>query len=89
MTHKFILKVKTFQLSSAKRDGTVEENPPEGGFQPPPKYHLGLGQGTLTRNLHFYDLHTSSHKVMYFFSYIYKWTLTLLTLESSLAVIVM
>ena len=90
MTHKFILKVKTFQLSSAKHDGTVEENPPGGGFQSP-KYHLGLGQGTLTRNLHFYDLHTSYFKLQsdVFFSYIYKWTLTLLTVESSSAVIVM
>ena len=41
MTHKLILKVKTFQLSFAKRFGTVEEKPPEGGFHPS-KYHLGL-----------------------------------------------
>ena len=27
MTHKLILKVKTFQLSNAKRFGTVEEKP--------------------------------------------------------------
>ena len=34
-------------------------------------------------NLHFYDLHTSSYKMIYFLSDIYKWTLTLLTVESS------
>ena len=28
MTHKLILKVKKLQLSSVKRFGTVEENPP-------------------------------------------------------------
>ena len=28
MTHKLILKVKKFQLFSAKRFGTVEETPP-------------------------------------------------------------
>ena len=33
MTHNLILKVKKFQLSSAKRFGTVEEKPP-GGFRP-------------------------------------------------------
>ena len=37
-------------------------------------------------NLHFHDLHTSSHKIIYFLSDIYKWTLTLLTVESSSAV---
>ena len=45
MTHKLILKVKTFQLSSAKRFGTVEENLQGGAFHPPPPpdiYHLGL-----------------------------------------------
>ena len=40
MTHKLILKVKKFQLSGAKRSGTVEEKPPGGGIHPP--YHLGL-----------------------------------------------
>ena len=38
------------------------------------------------RILHFYDLHTSSCKMIYFLSNIYKWTLTLLTVESSSAV---
>ena len=37
-------------------------------------------------NLHFYDLHTSSYKMIYFLSNIYKWTLTLLTVENSSAV---
>ena len=37
-------------------------------------------------NLHFFDLHTSSYKMIYFLSNIYKWTLTLLTVESSWAV---
>ena len=37
-------------------------------------------------NLHFYGLHTSSYKMRYFLSDIYKWTLTLLTVERSLAV---
>ena len=37
-------------------------------------------------NLHFYDLHTSSYKMIYFLSSVYKWTLTLLTVESSSAV---
>ena len=41
MTHKLILKVKKFQLSGAKRFGTVEEKPP-GGWIPIPPYHLGL-----------------------------------------------
>ena len=36
MTHKLILKVKQFQLSSAKRFGTVEEKPPGGGSTPTP-----------------------------------------------------
>ena len=36
MTHKLILKVRKFQLSSAKRFGTVEEKPPGGGFHPQP-----------------------------------------------------
>ena len=36
-------------------------------------------------NLHFYDLHTSSYKMLYFLSDIYKWTLTLLTVKSSSA----
>ena len=31
MTHKLILKVKKFQLSNAKRFGTVEEKPRGGG----------------------------------------------------------
>ena len=31
MTHKLILKVKKFQLCSAKNFGTVEENLPGGG----------------------------------------------------------
>ena len=35
MTHKLILKVKKFQLSGAKRFGTVEEKPP-GGSPPIP-----------------------------------------------------
>ena len=34
-------------------------------------------------NLHFYDLHTSNYKMIYFLFNIYKWTLTLLTVESS------
>ena len=37
-------------------------------------------------NLHFYDLHTSSYKMIYFLSNIYKWMLTLLAVESSWAV---
>ena len=36
MTHKLIFKVKKFQLSIAKRFGTVEEKPPGGGFHPSP-----------------------------------------------------
>ena len=48
MTHKLILKVNKFQLSSAKHFSTVEEKPPGVGggggevvgFHPP--YHLGL-----------------------------------------------
>ena len=39
MTHKSILKVKKFQLSSAKRSGTVEEKCPGGrggGWIPSP-----------------------------------------------------
>ena len=46
-----------------------------------------LGKGRLTSNVHFYDLHTSSYKVIYFLSNIYKWTLTLLTVESFSAVV--
>ena len=35
MTHKLVLKVKNFQLSTAKRLGTVEENLQGGdGFHP-------------------------------------------------------
>ena len=41
-----------------------------------------------TSNLHFYDFHTSSHKMIYFLSNVYKWTLTLFTVESCLAVVV-
>ena len=37
-------------------------------------------------SLYFYDGHTSSYKMIYFLSNIYKWTLTLLTVKSSLAV---
>ena len=37
-------------------------------------------------NLHFYDLHTSSYKMIYFLSNICRWTLRLLTVESSSAV---
>ena len=37
-------------------------------------------------NLHFYDLHTASYIMIYFLSNVYKWTLTLLTVESSSAV---
>ena len=44
MTHKLILKVKTFQLSGAKRFGTVEEKPP-GGVDPPPIPFRVNGQG--------------------------------------------
>ena len=40
MTHKLILKVKKFRLSSVKRFGTVEQKPPEVGFHP--SNHLGL-----------------------------------------------
>ena len=47
---------------------------------------LPLCQGRSTSNLHFYDLHTSSYKMIYFLSKVYKWTLTLLTVESSSAV---
>ena len=38
-THKLILKVKKFQLSSAKRFGTAEENLQ--GVDSTPPYHLG------------------------------------------------
>ena len=38
MTHKLILKVKKFQLSSAKRFGTVEEKLRGWNLSP---YHLG------------------------------------------------
>ena len=37
-------------------------------------------------DLHFYDLHTSSYKMIYFYFNIYKWTLTLPMVESSSAV---
>ena len=45
MTHKLILKVKKFQLSGAKRFGTVEENLQGGGipFRVKSK-HLTLGK---------------------------------------------
>ena len=45
MTHKLILKVKMFHLSSVKRFGTAEEN--LRGFNPPhiPLTHLGLMVG--------------------------------------------
>ena len=36
VTHKLILKVEKFQLSSAKGFGTVDEKPSGGEFQPPP-----------------------------------------------------
>ena len=39
MTHKLILNVKQFQLSGAKRFGTVEEKPPGDSTLP---YDLGL-----------------------------------------------
>ena len=39
MTHKLILKVKKFQLSSTKRFGTIEETP-QGRWIP--QYHLAL-----------------------------------------------
>ena len=42
MTHKLILKVQKFQLSSAKRLGAVEEKPPGGWIPPPSQYHFGL-----------------------------------------------
>ena len=42
MTHKLILKVKKFQLSGAKRFGTVEGKPPRRVDSTPPPYHLGL-----------------------------------------------
>ena len=42
MTHKLILEVKTFQLSSAKRSWHSGGKPPGGGFHPPPQYHLLL-----------------------------------------------
>ena len=41
MTHKLILKVKKFQLSSAKGFGTMDEKPP-GDSNPP--YHLELSK---------------------------------------------
>ena len=44
------------------------------------------GKGRLTSNLHFYDLHTSKLQNDVFLSSIYKWTLTLLRVESSSAV---
>ena len=37
-------------------------------------------------SLHFYDPHTSSYKMIHFLSNIYKWTPTLLMVESFLAV---
>ena len=45
-----------------------------------------LGKGKSMSNLHLHDLHTSSYKMIYFLSNIYKWTLTLLIVESSLVV---
>ena len=42
--------------------------------------------GRSMSNLHFHDLHTSSYKMIHFLSNVYKWTLTLLRIESSLAV---
>ena len=45
MTHTVILKVKKFQVSSAKHFGTVEKKPPGGDeFHPPTplSIHLGL-----------------------------------------------
>ena len=53
----------------------IDEKPLGGGSDPP------LVKEGLMSNLHFYDLHTSS--LVYFLSNIYKWTLTLLTVESS------
>ena len=38
-------------------------------------------------NRHCYDLHASSYKMIYFLSNIYKWALTLLTVENSSAVL--
>ena len=38
------------------------------------------------RDLYFYDLHTSSCKMIYFYFNIYKWTLTLPMVKSSSAV---
>ena len=49
-------------------------------------FRFSFRLGRLTRNLHFYDLHTSSYKMIYFLSNIYKWTLTLISVESSSAV---
>ena len=37
-------------------------------------------------DLHFYDLHTSSYKMIYFYFNIYKWMLTLPVVKSSSAV---
>ena len=55
MTHKLILKVKKFQLSSAKRFGTVEEKPPERvNFTPPPNY-LGLNIREVIRSYNLGD----------------------------------
>ena len=48
MTHKLILKVKMFQLCSAKRFGTAGGKPPGGCNPPPPQIpltHLGLMVG--------------------------------------------
>ena len=48
--------------------------------------HNAKQRGRSTSNLHFYDLHTSSYKMIYFLSNIYMWTLILLMVESSSAV---
>ena len=37
-------------------------------------------------NLHFYDLHNSNYRMIYLLSNVYKWTLTLLVVETSSAV---
>ena len=48
VTHKLILKVKKFQIFSAKSFGTVEEKPPgRVDCPPPPQYHLiGLNKSS-------------------------------------------
>ena len=45
-----------------------------------------LRKGRLMSNLHFYDLPTLSYNMIDVLSNIYKWTLTLLKVESSSAV---